>query len=189
MTTPTTCPPRKWLRRTLIAMAALTLILGMLYEASTHVVRGWLRGEAFFEGRPTSYWRPRCDEWLERFDDDYSFQMMTWLIPFEYAEAPGIRKLGLPKLDHEGQNWVWSNPKQTHWTRFRDSLRPKADLDKEAQFDFAPKILWGTADTQPVLEELAAEEKYRPLAKIALGRVEKIKGVYAQFLKEQAAAR
>ena len=29
---------------------------------------GWLGGEPFFEGRPTSYWRARIDAWIARFD-------------------------------------------------------------------------------------------------------------------------
>src|SRR5258705_201896 len=52
----------------LFTVAALALVAGVLYEASTHVARGWLRGEAFYDGRPTSYWRERCDEYIQRFD-------------------------------------------------------------------------------------------------------------------------
>jgi hypothetical protein len=29
----------------------------------TRVVWGWLRGEAFYQGRPTSYWRGELDRW------------------------------------------------------------------------------------------------------------------------------
>jgi hypothetical protein len=180
---------KKWARRVFVGIAMFAILAGIAYEASTHVIRGWLRGEAFYDGRPTSYWRPKCDEWLERFDDQYSFEMSTWLISFEHKEAPGARRLAPPNLNHEGQNWHFSGPKSTYFTRVRDSLRSKTDLEHDKQFEFAPKILWGTPDTQPVLEELAAEEKYRPLAKIALGRVEKIKVHYAEFLKEQADVR
>jgi hypothetical protein len=48
---------KKWLRRTLMAAALVGLTLGILYETATRVGRGWLCGEAFFHGRPTSYWR------------------------------------------------------------------------------------------------------------------------------------
>jgi hypothetical protein len=43
---------RTWILLTLL----LTLGVGVYFEPS-HCVRGWLFGEAFFEGRPTSYWR------------------------------------------------------------------------------------------------------------------------------------
>lgn len=45
----------KWI---LIGLALfIGLTLAGLYESATHVGRGWLRGEAFFDGRPTSWWR------------------------------------------------------------------------------------------------------------------------------------
>ena len=59
---------RKWLRRVVIVVVPGLLILAGLYEAATHVGRSWLSGEAFYEGRPTSWWRGRIDEWMERFD-------------------------------------------------------------------------------------------------------------------------
>ena len=44
-------------KRTWILLALLlTLGVGVYFEPS-HCVRGWLFSEAFFEGRPTSYWR------------------------------------------------------------------------------------------------------------------------------------
>src|SRR5438309_2067627 len=58
-------------RRLCWLLLLLTLggaVVAGLYESATHVGRGWLNGEAFFEGRPTSYWRGRLDEWLDRFD-------------------------------------------------------------------------------------------------------------------------
>ena len=45
---------KKWLRRVLVAVVFVGLTLGVLYECATHVGRGWLRGEAFYDGRPTS---------------------------------------------------------------------------------------------------------------------------------------
>ena len=43
---------RTWIVLTLL----LTFGVGVYFEP-THCVRGWLFGEPFFEGRPTSYWR------------------------------------------------------------------------------------------------------------------------------------
>jgi hypothetical protein len=72
-------------------VALVGLTLGVLYEVATHVGRGWLRGEAFFEGRPTSYWASRCDEWLERFEDDDSLTMFTMSLPYEIPGHEGFR--------------------------------------------------------------------------------------------------
>ena len=66
---PTAPKPRRWLRRGIIAAAILAVLAGVLYETSTHVGRGWLRGEAFYDGRPTSFWRARIDGWVARFDE------------------------------------------------------------------------------------------------------------------------
>jgi hypothetical protein len=44
-------------RRLLLMSAAVTGVLLAAYFEPSHCVRGWLWGEAFFDGRPTSYWR------------------------------------------------------------------------------------------------------------------------------------
>lgn len=44
-------------RRTWLLLAALVGVALAVYFEPTHCVRGWLRGEAFFDGRPTSWWR------------------------------------------------------------------------------------------------------------------------------------
>src|ERR1019366_8969937 len=46
-------------RRMILLRAGMevTLVLLAVYFEPTHVVRGTLRGEAFYDGKPTSYWR------------------------------------------------------------------------------------------------------------------------------------
>lgn len=44
----------------LIVIACVTLVA---YFEPTHCVRGWLHGEAFFDGRPTSYWGDEIEPW------------------------------------------------------------------------------------------------------------------------------
>ena len=44
-------------RRTWFVLFLLSGILLAAYFEPTRCVRGWLNGEAFFEGRPTSWWR------------------------------------------------------------------------------------------------------------------------------------
>jgi hypothetical protein len=54
-----------WKRRRLwfLFLGVAGLTFGVLYESATHVGRGWLRGEAFFDGRPTSYWAAELAQW------------------------------------------------------------------------------------------------------------------------------
>jgi hypothetical protein len=44
-------------RRTWFLLIALIGVALAVYFEPTHCVRGWLWGEAFYDGRPTSYWR------------------------------------------------------------------------------------------------------------------------------------
>ena len=44
-------------KRVWLTSALFTGVLLAVYFEPTHCVRGWLWGEAFFDGRPTSYWR------------------------------------------------------------------------------------------------------------------------------------
>ena len=53
---------KKW-PHLLIAAAEALLVLTAVYFEPTHCVRGWLWGEAFFEGRPTSYWADEIERW------------------------------------------------------------------------------------------------------------------------------
>ncbi|MSQ95751.1 MAG: hypothetical protein EXR98_14515 [Gemmataceae bacterium] len=148
---------KKWLRRILIATALVALTLGVLYEMATHVGRGWLRGEAFFEGRPTSYWRPHCDEWLTRFETP---EKATRYIP------PG---LAVPILDdHEHVGWASLPPPSrppTFWSKLLDRFRPE---EEHWKIYWPPKVLLGFPGAEPVLEELVQEEKYRVIAERAL---------------------
>jgi len=50
---------RRW--RALLALLILTAFA--VWLEPTRVVWGWLRGEAFYEGRPTRYWRNEITQW------------------------------------------------------------------------------------------------------------------------------
>jgi hypothetical protein len=53
-----------WKRRRIwFALIALAGVALAVYFEPTHCVRGWLRGEAFFDGRPTSYWAEELERW------------------------------------------------------------------------------------------------------------------------------
>lgn len=49
----------------LLLVALLGVALAVYFEP-TRCVRGWLWGEAFFDGRPTSYWRNITENILQR---------------------------------------------------------------------------------------------------------------------------
>ena len=50
---------RLWLCLTLLLLVGGAFLLPMVRWP----VIGWVRGEAFYEGRPTSYWRRECQRW------------------------------------------------------------------------------------------------------------------------------
>ena len=47
----------------LFAFVEALLVLAAIYFEPTYGVRGQLRGEAFFDGRPTSWWRRDMQHW------------------------------------------------------------------------------------------------------------------------------
>ena len=53
---------RKHRRLLFAAVGCIVLSLAAWFEP-TCVVKGWLRGEAFYEGRPTSYWSRELSRW------------------------------------------------------------------------------------------------------------------------------
>src|SRR6266702_323725 len=52
---------KRWLIRRSVIFITLTAFA--VWLEPTRVVWGWLRGEAFYQGRPTSYWRAEFDRW------------------------------------------------------------------------------------------------------------------------------
>ena len=176
---------RRWLYRLLVLLALAGFVVWL---EPTRVAWGWLRGEAFFHGRPTSYWRHKCDEWMARFDDHDFFTLTTWLLPFEIPADPGLRRFGIPDdLPNVGGGMI--NPPPSMFRRFFESFRSKEEIKLEQDYYFAPRILWATPDTEPVLLELQREDRYRWLATIALRRVAEYRSVEAEVEQERRAAR
>lgn len=162
---------KKWFRRVLLVVVLLALIVAGLYEATTHVGRGLLRGEAFYEGRPTSYWRTKIDEWLERFDTVEQAKHSIDLIHILSISRDGKRT---DRSIHE-EGWPPENspplPKphqQTLISRIVDTFRG------DNVGDFPPLALWGWPDSAAVLSELAEEARYQPLTDRSLKNVQLI---------------
>jgi hypothetical protein len=128
---------KKWLRRCLIAAGLICLAYGILYEYATHVGRGWLNDEAFYQGRPTSYWRSAIDAWVDRFDSPDEAE--------NYMRAHCWEGLISSTII------MYKTPRPTIWTRARGWVGlAAADNDP-------PEVLAGDADTEPVLRELEDE--------------------------------
>ena len=56
---------RAMTKRRLLRWSLLLVLLGAfaVWLEPTRVVWGWLHGEAFYQGRPTSFWRSRFSHW------------------------------------------------------------------------------------------------------------------------------
>ncbi len=70
----------RWRRRTLVAAALLAIVCAIVFEALTHVGRGWLEGEPFYRGRPASYWAAEIECWTSTDPD--------WLRIQTYVRRP-----------------------------------------------------------------------------------------------------
>ncbi len=69
-----------------IVLLALSCCALTAYCEPTHCVRGWVRGEACFEWRPTSYWRGRIERWLEKYDSPELAAQSLLVTPTGVAE-------------------------------------------------------------------------------------------------------
>jgi hypothetical protein len=141
---------RKGIARAGALLLAALIVFATFYEFSTHVGRGWLRGEAFYDGRPTAFWRARVDHWLTQFVDPED--AVRCLIIINGADAVD----GVPLL-RPARHPVWGPVRELF----------QSAQAREREWD-TPKVLMGDPGAAAVLQELAREEKYRAVAKRAL---------------------
>lgn len=66
----TRCPIILKRKRLLVVCLAAAFVALAIWVEPTRVVWGWLRGEAFYQGRPTSYWRREIGQWRIEFVAD-----------------------------------------------------------------------------------------------------------------------
>ena len=151
-------------------MLVVVLAVLTVWLEPTRVVWGWLRGEAFYQGRPTSYWAERIrpwkvpDDWgvLEaQFDRDASKEQPR----SRHSSQPDVQGrqrvhtrgwLAVELAPHEGPIRQWFQ----RWLRLPDIQWPT--------------ILNGDLDAAPVLTELLdhPERSVRDWAERGLRRIE-----------------
>jgi hypothetical protein len=147
---------KKWLRRLLIAIALVGLTLGILYECATHVGRGWLFGEAFFDGRPTSWWRRELAQW-EIIDATPALMLF---------DGKGNQHLGPSFIYQRDLTW-WDRLRQGDWSFWQD--RP-GRIDFTNNSFSGPPIVSGHAEAEPVLRALVDDPapRVRRMARLGL---------------------
>jgi hypothetical protein len=123
----------RWL---LWSVALIGIMGGSLHEMSTHALRGWWRGEAYYDGRPTSFWRASIKNWVARFDTTEDAE--------KYLYAHSIDSMTRSTFV------LYRSPRPTMWGRARGWIGlPVEDIDH-----LPPLVLRRTTDAEAVLNEL-----------------------------------
>jgi hypothetical protein len=148
---------KRWPRRIAISLALTALTLGILYECATHVGRGWLFGEEFYEGRPTSWWRHELAQW-EIIDATPAMMMFGGNMQPLQRSAVLIYQRDL--------TW-WDRLRQGDWAFWQD--RP-GRIDFTNNSFSGPAIVSGHAEAEPVLRALLDDPapRVRRMARLGL---------------------
>lgn len=132
-------------KRTLLLFAAVLtpFVLVAVYFEPTHCIRGHLWGEAFFENRPTSWWR---------------HELSRWSI-LEIDSGP----IKQPAICYFRRDPSWIEATRERWFPNNGPKRLKISF-------FGPKLLDGDADAKPVLQALLDDPspEIRRFARIGL---------------------
>lgn len=146
---------KTWLRLLITGIEA-AIVLAAIYFEPTYCVRGKLWREAFFEDRPTSYWRERIDHWTSQFQTvGQAAAVLDWVT------AKDLKNID----DGVGVVLVWdyqAAPTPSLWQRARTWASCKDHSN-----DWTPPEVLTSADpaAQEVLKELMREEPYASYAK------------------------
>jgi hypothetical protein len=135
--------------RLLLAGIEAALFLLAVWFEPTYIVRGTLRGEAFYDGKPTSWWRRELQDWD------------VW--PSDFP-CPGSIWTPQPKFMHNLRESRMERLKQFRWPLGDDCGIGIAG------FVEGPTLLQGKENAAPVLRELLvdASPRIRRLARIGL---------------------
>jgi hypothetical protein len=69
-------------RRYWVLACALVIAAVAAWVEPTGVIRGWLRGEAFYDGRPTNYWSRELARWQYN-----NLLGLSWITPKSYSSS------------------------------------------------------------------------------------------------------
>jgi hypothetical protein len=166
---------KTWLR-ILITCIEAAVVLTVVYFEPTHCVRGVLWREAFYEGKPTSYWRERIERWMAQYsspEEALENMVLVQLVKGVPVGRPGEFNAfisGPQEVIIDSSTLVALRP-PTPWERFRAAIwlgRGDGSLPM-------PGVLHGEMDAEPVLRELARDEKSRQVVERALNNAKAIR--------------
>jgi hypothetical protein len=140
---------KRRLRIVVFLLAALAFALAVYTEPS-QCVCGWLCGEAFFEGRPTSWWRAELDRW------EISVQ----------PQEDGNRK----HFVSYHRTYSWFDALCEHWSAPHSLIMPDGGFIKPQEGPVL-RLLGGSPEATPVLQALHSDrsQKIRQFARLGLG--------------------
>ena len=140
---------KRWLRYFCWAIEIAVMLVAVYFEPSFQV-RGTLWNEAFYDGKPTSWWRQELDRWDVQ-------SMGHW-----YGD-----------LGEKETRFVLYTRESTWFEKQRERWRPAppAKYNTLSIWLQGPKLMHGNADAAPVLRALLEDRspKVRRLARIGLG--------------------
>src|SRR5262245_4491663 len=149
-------------KRRLIHWSLLLAILAAfaVWLEPTRVAWGWLRGEAFYQGRPTSWWRGELSRWT----------MYEREVPFD--------RFRMRRLQAERTFSRSSTAFENLFASIRDHLYEPSDEEFHArvakswnEIQSGPSILHGDPTASSVLAELKDDDTIRPLAELGLNQI------------------
>lgn len=140
-------------KRLLFGPLAVVILAAALvaWLEPTRAARGWVHGEAFYDGRPTSYWRGKIDDWAKEFpSQEKAIKSMT-IDPLAYSPV---------YFDASTVEPAFELPQPTPWDRVKGWFN--SHKYSEYAILFPPEVLTVTPDTDAVLTELEGDPKYAP---------------------------
>jgi hypothetical protein len=153
-------------RRLLASLFALVFLAVAAWFEPTCVVRGWLCGEAFYQGRPTSYWSRELGRWSEA---DFACSFRHYVAAARAANL-SVNELSVNESEVDRSEAPENTPlsftlrvhnASTIWFEAKTYTRTPGLLDKlagyfgiELDHPARPPLLDGDPDAEPVLREL-----------------------------------
>src|SRR5262245_18383477 len=155
-------------KRRLLRWSLLLLIFAAfaVWLEPTRVVWGWLRGEAFYQGRPTSWWAGQIRPWIltDNTADDLTRQCKSLFDRIfamrDNQQTSNLREFEVVYLDID----LFPQP-----SPFRDWIAKRVSMPRPTW----PRALDGDSAAEAVLQELQTydEPLLRGMARIGIERL------------------